>query len=188
MDRIASVSTRVGARAMIDGWRCAMRLVEVARMVGGAVAVYLVMAACSAGSGGTSSNAGGSSSGTASSSSGSSKGDGSGSLIDALTDPVGEAQAGLPPITATEMCGHTYAPSAGTTCFYAEHAFPGYTVAQLAFVVADAHMTATAMANGAGPTGYADSLVTPYVRDGYAAVFCGCTASGFDQVTFYLPQ
>lgn len=63
---------------------------EVARMLGGSIAIYVVMAACGAGGGSptaASGDGGGASSGAVG------DGSGSGSLLDVLTDPVSEAQA-----------------------------------------------------------------------------------------------
>ena len=72
-----------------------MRVNEVARLLGGSIAIYVVMAACSAASGpqGFTSNDGG-----GSGSSGGQGGDGSGGLLDARTglSPT-EAIAATPP-------------------------------------------------------------------------------------------
>jgi hypothetical protein len=67
-----------------------MRVNEVARLLGGSIAIYVVMAACSAASGPqgfTSKDGGGSGS------SGGSAGDGAGGILDALTDPTPAANA-----------------------------------------------------------------------------------------------
>lgn len=78
-------------------------------MLGGSIAIYVIMAACSAGSGPglTLSNDGGT---TSSSSSG---GDGSGGVLDALTDPVGSAKAD-PTQSGTRLKVKYYAGSDGS--------------------------------------------------------------------------
>jgi hypothetical protein len=76
-------------------------------MLAGSIAIYVVMAACSAGSGQQSvaGNDGGSGSGGT--------GDGSGGILDALTDPVGNAHAG-PPQSGTRLKVQYYAGSDGS--------------------------------------------------------------------------
>jgi hypothetical protein len=71
-----------------------MRGEDVAKMLGGSIAIYVIMAACSAGSGSQSvaGNDGGGGSGSSAGSSGG-RGDGSGGILDALTDPVPSANA-----------------------------------------------------------------------------------------------
>jgi hypothetical protein len=140
---------------------------ESIKLVVGSIAVYVIMAACSAGGGSPRSSPG--LDGSASSGSGSGGNSGSGSdgsgVFDALTDPVTEAMAASP-IIATENCNGTYA----------EHAFPGYTVNQLAFVHA-------LINNAATIPGYSQYQMGAHLRDGYAAV-----ASTSGTVTFILPQ
>jgi hypothetical protein len=180
-----------------------MRVYEVAKMVGGSIAIYIVMAACSAArgptnwaalsDGGQASTGGGSGSGGTSggasrggSDGSDSEGDGA-SILDALTDPVSEAQAqSLPPITATENCDKS-TPYMTSTSTYAEHAFPGYTAQQLARVVALA--TYTAGSGDLASAGYTQVAATPQVRDGYVALWCGLsTGASIQSVTFILPQ
>ena len=108
-----------------------------------------------------------------------------GAVRDALANPVHEASAqALAPIVATETCNQT-AQVGGTTVFYAEHAFPGRTANQLAGV------QTLVMESGAGSNilGYTQSQTDAFVRDGYAAVFCGAVSNGsIASVTFVLPQ
>jgi hypothetical protein len=110
-----------------------------------------------------------------------------GAIADAITDPVSEANAqSLPPITAMERCDKMAAVGdSGTTVAYAEHAFPGYTVQQLARAVA----IVTWSANFVFIPGYTQSVQTPFVRDGYVAIDCGsATSPEYSSVTFMLPQ
>jgi hypothetical protein len=100
-------------------------------------------------------------------------------ILDAVTDPVGEAQA-LPPDITTENCSKT-----SGNFVYAEHAYPGKTVVQLAQISAILHSTQIPL------PGYSDGSGGAYLRDGYAATICGTTAdpqSSRRTVTFVLPQ
>lgn len=87
-----------------------MRVNEAARLLGGSIAIYVVMAACSAASGpqGSTSNDGG-----VSGSSGGMQGDGSGSILDALTDPTPEANAD-PTQSGTRLKVQYYAAADGS--------------------------------------------------------------------------
>jgi hypothetical protein len=115
-------------------------------------------------------------------------------LADALANPVPEAAAqSLSPIVATENCDKSW-PAPGYTnvsYLYAEHAFPGYTAAQLSAVRA---LTVYASSTSVPvPPGYTQYQNLAFVRDGYAAIQCGSTTpSGttltFSSVTFILPQ
>ena len=68
----------------------AMQAKEVGKMLAGSVAIYMIMAACSAAGGPQAFLSGDA---DASGSSGGTKGDGSGGVLDALTDPISEASA-----------------------------------------------------------------------------------------------
>jgi hypothetical protein len=175
-----------------------MQAKEAAKMLGGSITIYVVMAACSAASGpggftsqdGSASGGSGSGSGGtigASASSGSGSGSDGPSIFDALTDPVPEAKAAsLPPIVATESCTGQYT-SGGSTFVYAEHAFPGQTATQLAAVETLIMVPSSASV----PPGYTQEQDVAYVRDGYAAVLCGVTSDpsvASMTVTFVLPQ
>jgi hypothetical protein len=145
-------------------------------MLGGSVSIYAAMAACSAASGPhwTSGRDGGSSGG----SSGAATGDGAGAIIDALTDPVGEAQAA--PQTTTVNCNQQFMVGSVPE-WYAEQAYPGMTTTQLASLVAILH-------DGSGSAflipGYTDEQIGARLRDGYAAVVC---SNSSQSVTFVLP-
>jgi hypothetical protein len=112
-----------------------MHAKEAGKMLGGSIAIYVIMAACSAGSGptkgsasldaGQASSGSGSGSGGASgaasgvdgsSSSGGADGSGSGSLLDAITDPVSEASAN-PNQSGTRLKANYYAGSDGSKQF-----------------------------------------------------------------------
>jgi hypothetical protein len=107
-------------------------------------------------------------------------------LADALANPVPEAAAQpLAPITATENCDKQapYGANSGSTALYAEHAFPGFTASQLAGLQVLATPTSVAI------PGYTQQQDLAYVRDGYAAVFCGLTTTQtVTSVTFILLQ
>jgi hypothetical protein len=112
-------------------------------------------------------------------------------ILDALTDPVGEA-AGQPvgPIAATENCDKVYM-LGGRPYAFAEHAFPGYTAQQLAALQVLLTFNSKIVAGGGVPTGYSQQVggVGVFVRDGSAAVECGeGTSPAFQSVTFILPQ
>ncbi|MGD0680025.1 MAG: hypothetical protein ABSC94_31970 [Polyangiaceae bacterium] len=87
-----------------------MRVNEVARLLGGSIAIYVVVAACSAASGpqGSTSNDGG-----GGGSSGGHGGDGSVGILDALTDPTPEANAD-PSQSGTRLKLQYYAGSDGS--------------------------------------------------------------------------
>jgi hypothetical protein len=83
----------------------------------------------------------------------------------------------------TEGCTHT-ASYGGTTANYAEHTYPGKTVADLAGLVARGQIHA---GNGYTLPGYTHELAMPFVDDGIAAVVCGYTnVQYFDSVDFIL--
>lgn len=151
-----------------------MKLREVRRALFGGFAIYVLVAACSGAEDARVAGAGGSS------------GHDAGMLdaiADALTDPVGEAEAGTPPDVATEPCDKV-GDIGGTMFVYAEHAYPGKTVADLAPIAIAAHFTA-----GAAFAGYEHSTVAgTYLAAGKVAVNCGPqSAPTFDSVTFVLP-
>jgi hypothetical protein len=162
-----------------------MRGSETAKLIGGSIAVYAIMAACS-GTGGpdlSGSNGGRLAVGTAAND--------SGSNATLLTNPVPAANAQPTGASSfTEACNKTSPnPDAGPFVLYAEHAFPGYTAQQLASVVA----------LGSGPgnfnaiPGYPLQTVGTSVRDGYVAAACGygvgtsLQEGQYQSVTFVLP-
>jgi hypothetical protein len=101
-------------------------------------------------------------------------------LLDPVLDPVGEAQA-APPDIATESCSRV-----GGSYVYAEHAYPGKTVEDLAHL-----RVVMRYKTDAGVTqlpGYSRFVTLPWLKPGYAAVICGTTAAMYvDDVTFILP-
>ncbi len=141
------------------------------RIFCGAVAVYLVMAACSAagsigasGDGGTGVAVGAPEpNGTRSPEA---------SPLDAFVSPVPTAQAA--PAAAleesTEPCSKHYADGAlaGFQYAYAEHAYAGASVASLGSVAAIATVPA-----GNGPPGYTQASFPVWVRAGTVAAVCG---------------
>jgi hypothetical protein len=176
-----------------------MKILPASQLFLGSIVVYAIMAACNASSGPPNdapSRNSGSSGGTSPSSGFVSDGQGSGSggqsLLDALTDPVAEANAqSLPPITATEDCNKTTPTNdAGGITIYAEHSFPGYTAQQLARVLS--LVTPSVPNNPLATAGYSQYVAPTYVRDGYAAAWCGYVGSQGSQVvqsvTFILSQ
>jgi hypothetical protein len=83
----------------------------------------------------------------------------------------------------TESCTHS-ASFGGTTANYAEHAYPGKTVADLAGLVVRWHVVD---GNGYTLPGYTHELGMPYIKDGFAAAICGyTTVQYFDSVDFIL--
>lgn len=105
-----------------------------------------------------------------------------GGPMDALVSPVPEAQAGpLPPDVVVEQCDKMGLTVGTTTYFYAEHAYPGKSKADLARVGVVVHLPGGSPALGHG---YEDVVGSPYVKDGFAAFTC---AQG-QSVTFVLPQ
>ena len=144
------------------------------KLVGGSVVVYLAVAACGSGARLVATN-------DASAPQDSSIVD---AIVDAVTDPVPEAQAGLPPIVAVEPCNKTFVISS-TTWVYAEHAFPGKTKTDLASVQTLTHYLPGQMP---APPGYSEELGLPWARDGYSAQLCGTQPTpSVDSVTFILP-
>jgi hypothetical protein len=130
--------------------------------LGGSIVTYVVVAAC-AGSANTTPGGGGARD--------------SGSLLDAMTNPVPDAMAS-PQTVAVEPCDKSYVYS-GTTITYAEHLFPGKSMADLVSVTV---IYATTLG---APPGYANSTShDTWIRDG--AVFGACTP-GAQSVTFVLP-
>lgn len=101
-------------------------------------------------------------------------------IVDAVTRLDKEAAAS-PLQVDEEPCDKTFG-----VYSYAERSYPGRTVAELARVSAivqfpDGYAVA--------PPGYRSQLGQAFIRDGAAAVLCGATSSGADQVrvTFVLP-
>jgi hypothetical protein len=110
-------------------------------------------------------------------------------LMDALANPVRDAKAqALPPITATESCDKQVPSTNGAiTYLFAEHAFPGKSVNDLAGVRTVLHYAGTIPNN---PSGYNDAQGIASLRTGYATVLCGAVqgTSNPTSVTFILPQ
>ena len=143
-----------------------MKVREIVRTLVGGCVVYVLMAAC-AGSEGAG-RGGGNGSGGAS---------GGG-----VTDPVAGAQAGEPTVV-TEKCTKQ-GELDGMPILYAEHAFPGRSLDELAGVHVYAHLL---QSNRVVP-GYEYSVSAPQLAEGKVAVFCGyANAPGLDSVTFVLP-
>ncbi len=145
-----------------------MRAKEVVRAVVGACAVYLAMAACSAHeqAGAAADHGAGQDAATG---------------LDALTNPVPEAQAGPAGAdVAVEKCDKPGPMSGTSATFYAEHAYPGKSVTDLARVTVVVH-AAQPFPFAAGD--YQDIVASPYVKSGAAAFPCGEGQS----LTFVLP-
>jgi hypothetical protein len=97
-----------------------MNTKEAIKLVGGSITIYVIMAACSATSGplGSSSGDGGQGDGTASS--GGSSASGGGGILDALTDPVPEANAD-PDQSGTRLKAKFYGGTDGSKEFIGWH-------------------------------------------------------------------
>ena len=148
------------------------------KMLGGAIVVYVVMAAC-----GASSNHGDATSAGDDDGSIGAELDGAlAALGDAVTNPVGEAAAGPTATVVTEPCNKTGTNLGGTSFPYAEHAFPGKTKADLAtlsFTINEGKDIWTS------PAGYQTVIgAGAWIKDGSVAVTCAATST----VTFVLPQ
>jgi hypothetical protein len=148
--------------------------------VSGAV-VYLVMAACSAGSGASGAN--GSDSGFVD------------ALVDALANPTMDAKAGAPdanagptgPTVNTVACATGSTIDGGGTYLYVEKSYPGKTVADLSAVrVVLNYPSSVAYLR---PPGYDSQVTLPWIKDGSVAVLCGPQGSQYvaDSVTFISP-
>ena len=169
-----------------------MRMKDCAKVLGGSVAVYVLIAACGASTGGNVDVDGGgpiatvAPTGTAppsgSSSSASSSGASSGSaidamldavkdvIVDAVTDPVPDVQA-APPEALTVACVET---AIGAL---AEQAYPGKTADELALTVRATVNFANVGAGGAIPN-YRRVTRDIWVRDGFATCPCGNAPAG----------
>lgn len=170
-----------------------MRAIDVVGSLSGSVVLYVAMAACGAPAGSgragelsTSTGAGGTANGA---SGAGSQGSGGvlGGLVDAMTNPVADAHAALPPDVATEPCNkRAHIGDSGIDYLYAEHAYPGKTKADLTALRQLGHLTSAYVVL----PGYADIAgLGAYVRDGIAAVFCGSSqAPIYDTITFILPN
>lgn len=147
-----------------------MRAKEVLRAVVGACLVYGAMAACAAheqaGAAGEPNVAQ----------------DGA-TTLDALTNPVPEAQAGPAADVATEDCDKKHV-SGATTYYFAEHAYPGKKLADLVGLRVTMHLDAEVASVG---NGYLDSQQLALLKDGSAAVVCGTNTKPNVTVTFTLP-
>jgi hypothetical protein len=159
--------------------------------------IYAVMAACSAGGGGGG-EAGGPAGPMASGQpigSDSSSGGFVDAFLDELVSPVPDAKAGptapTPPDIAVETCTASYSQNYTNVSHFAEHAYPGKTVTDLAMVRVVAHLVRPQdMWTGSVPM---ENQVpaTIVIRDGMVAVWCGFAGGGgpaiYDKVTFILP-
>jgi|GEM_PF-6705736 len=167
-----------------------MRVKESLRVFGGAVVVYMAIAACGASGGGSSgADDGGPAASSSSGASGSaSSSAGGGGLLDAiadaLTNPVKDAKAGpLPPLVATELCDKAFTYPGGAVGKAAIHAYPGKLVNDLAAIqVVDHSGSYTGTAEGVAYTGAAKANIV-YLADGSVAAVCGGGS-----MTFILPQ
>jgi hypothetical protein len=145
---------------------------DVAKAFAGGAVLYVVMAACSASDGGSGWVKNGASGGGF--------GGAGGSLFDALTDPVPNAEAGEPQV-AQEPCDKTTTYQT-QTFYYAEHLYPGKTKTELLMVRAFADFTP----GGTNLAGYVDAVsAQQYLADGKVAVYCGFEAG--HTATFVLP-
>jgi hypothetical protein len=183
--------------------------------LGGSLAVYVLMAACSAGSkgrtdngqpatttGGTANQATGAASATggevAASGGQATSGNGSifgamGGIVGAMMDPVAGAGAQEPPVsTVDEPCDKQFTIE-GWTYFYAEHTYPGASVEALARVVALAHQTDLDWPAIGMPPGYSWRALPAILKEGAVAAVClaGTTATvdtgPYDYVRFVGP-
>lgn len=143
-----------------------MKLRDVVRSTLGACFVYLLVAACSGAEDSLSSEGSG--------------GGHDGGVWDAVTDPVGDAQAGDPEV-ATEHCDKSFI-SGNTTFVYAEHSFAGRNLNDLGRAVAIRH---DASGQTAFPPGYEHQLAGLWVAEGRVAAHC---QSPTDTITFVLPR
>jgi hypothetical protein len=113
------------------------------------------------------------------------------SVVDALTDPVREADAQQPTATVvTVACDVAVQYAGGNTVYFAEASFAGKSVEQLARLTAYTNH-ANPLASPVAPPGYRNQVVLPVIQPGKAAVACGSgsgsTLSKADSVTFVLP-
>jgi hypothetical protein len=111
-------------------------------------------------------------------------GDTSAPTADAASAGTG---TGAVPVVATETCSNTFDAGSATYVF-ATHAFPGYTMQQLAAVRTIAHATGSEAVYA--PPGFVNAAgAGGWVSDGAVAFSCGAAAAPFyDSVTFVLPQ
>lgn len=168
-----------------------MRVVRMAQMVAGSALTYLVVAACGGGKGTLPTGARGDEAlpdgaplaagldGDTATDEGVTGADSPGSILDAITNPEGEAQAATPPDIATETCSHTV-----NNTTYAEHLYPGKTADQLTLV--SARLRYAQPPPPLGSLGYQDQNATSalMIKDGAVAVVCGASV---DHVVFILP-
>jgi len=152
-------------------------------------AVYVGMAACSAADTGSQrlAGAGGSSAGTVSigGTGGGLVDSGLDAIADALTDPVGDADA-APSAVVTAQCDRTFrGAGASYDTLYAEAAFAGMGVNDLADV-----RVVLNYAEAQQIPGYTAAASIPQLRPGFAAVLCGYDLASSvipSSVTFILP-
>jgi len=151
---------------------------EIARALAAGALIYVVMAACGNKNGqDTAALSGGEDAGADTG--------GTSGWLDALTDPVSEAQGATPPDIATEPCNFTL-PDASTGFIWAVHAYPGKTVNELSAVRALAHIPDMPSSfSGSDLPGYDHHVAQVQLKDGSAAVYCG---GNYDSVTFILPN
>lgn len=147
--------------------------------LGSGVAVYGLVAACSAaGASGTGERA---SVGTGAGASFRPYG-GSGGAAEASASPVPDARAESPggPLAVEALCDKSDGDQG-----YAEALFPGRTADDLAFV---ASVATLATGSASAPHGYSKSVNPPLVGDGRVALSCGPVAAPwFSSVRFILP-
>lgn len=178
------------------------------KVLAAGVAVYLGAAACSAasstqeklahtgGAAGSTSQSGGAGGAPGGSAAGGQLSGGSGGLLDsgldAFADAMGDAMvvpdadAAPAPTVVTAQCDKTFRGNGVSyDTFYAEAAFPGASVTDLAG--ATVVMT---YADAQQIPGYTSAVSIPQVRPGFAAVLCGYDLPGSvipTSVTFILP-
>lgn len=142
------------------------------KLLAGSCAVYVIMAACSGGSGGRSPiSSAGSSSGGHSGAQGAGGSNDGGPVPDAMA-AAGAGATG--PQVDTVTCDKTFA---GVSGVYAEKSYPGRTVAQLATL----HVIGQFAASNSVAT---HQQLAADLSDGVARVYCGPT---YSSVIFVLP-
>jgi hypothetical protein len=114
----------------------------------------------------------------------------SGSLVDAIVDgvanPVSEASA-APLDVATEPCNKTGTVN-GSSFVYAVHEYPGKTVQDLSALRVVSHFVSGPQRPTIAGVAFEQQAGVPFLRDGFAAAFCGASgAPTYDSVTFILP-
>jgi hypothetical protein len=160
-----------------------MHMKRVIELLLGSTLIYVVVAACS---------------GSARNASGGNNPDGSTmtdllhSTFDAMANPVSDANAAGMLDVATETCGNLTKTNPGSSIqLYAEHQYPGRTMAELARVIVLACATSDQTWRDMLPTGYDCFHPNPEyisVHDGGVAIECdGNAGNGIDHYVFVLP-